>query len=171
MTNLFNQLANEFKGDFTYETTNKYFNVEISVCFWTTEIEVRYYAGTLLSPIKREKYNELYDKIQSFTSLRIPFFAYDFDEKYTNKFIQKRYPINNDRYLIYEKEIINGIITKNYYIEYNGKLKIISENMIKKLKDEYYEKKIQEYKLQEQKSSELKTSLLKDNLINTVLPK
>jgi len=60
---------------------------------------------------------------------------------------------------------------KNYYIEYNGKLKLISENMIKKLKDEYYEKKIQEYKLQEQKSSELKTSLLKDNLINTVLPK
>lgn len=59
MTNLFNQLASEFKGDFTYETTNKYFNVEISVCFWTQEIEVRYYAGTLLSPIKREKYHSL----------------------------------------------------------------------------------------------------------------
>lgn len=59
MTNLFNQLANEFKGDFTYETTNKYFNVEISVSFWYQQIEVRYYKGLLLEPIKKEKYHSL----------------------------------------------------------------------------------------------------------------
>jgi curved DNA-binding protein CbpA len=125
----------------------------------------------LNNPLKREKYNELFDKIQSLSSLKIPFFAYDFDEKYTRNFIQKRYPIDNNRYLIYDKENRNGKIIKNYFIEVNGKLSVLSENTIKKLKEEYYEKKSQEQKSQEQKSPESKTFLLKDYLINTVLQK
>jgi hypothetical protein len=61
MENLFNELASKNYGDFTYETGNKYFKeIEVSVCFWTSEIEVRYYVGTLLSPVKREKYHSLH---------------------------------------------------------------------------------------------------------------
>jgi curved DNA-binding protein CbpA len=111
----------------------------------------------LSNTIKREKYNELFDKIQSLSSLKIPFFAYDFDEKYTNLLTHKRYPIDNDKYLIYEKENRNGKTTKNYYIETDGKLRLLSENTIRKLKQEYHEKKIQEQKSQEQKSQEQKS--------------
>ena len=110
----------------------------------------------LSNSTKREKYNELYDKIQSLSSLKIPYFAYDFEEKYTNSLIYKRYPIDNNRYLIYEKENRNGNIIKNYYIETDGKLMLISENAIQKLKDEYYENKMQEQKSQEQKSPKYK---------------
>lgn len=127
----------------------------------------------LSNSAKREKYNELYDKIQSLSSLKIPFFGYDFDEKYTNLLSHKRYPIDNNRFLIYEKENKNGKIIKNYYIEANGKLNILTENIIKKLKDEYYEKKLQESKTYPElkTSTETKTTLLKDYLLNTVLPK
>jgi curved DNA-binding protein CbpA len=125
----------------------------------------------LSNPIKREKYNELYDKIQSLSSLKIPYFAYDFDEKYTNILTYKRYPIDNNRFLIYEKENKDGKIIKNYYIEINSKLNILSENTIKKLKEEYYQQKSPEQKSPEQKSIELKSTLLKDYLLNTVLQK
>jgi len=112
--------------------------------------------NVLNNGVKRKKYDELYKKIQSLSSCNIPFFGYDFDEKYVNSFEYKRYLINNDRYLIYEKENKDGQITKNYYIEHNGKLELLSENKIKKLKEEYYEQK---------------SHLLKDSLLNKVLPK
>ena len=116
----------------------------------------------LSNTIKREKYNELYDKIQSLSSLKIPFFAYDFDEKYTNLLTHKRYLIDNNKYLIYDKETKNGKTIKNYYIEIDGKLTLISENTIKKLKEEYHEKKTQEQKSQEQKSPEQKSPKIKN---------
>ena len=58
MKNLFNTLSKN--GDFTYETTNKYFDIEISVSLWYQQIEVRYYKGLLLEPIKKEKYHSLH---------------------------------------------------------------------------------------------------------------
>ena len=122
----------------------------------------------LSNTIKREKYNELYDKIQSLSSLKIPFFAYDFDEKYTNLLTHKRYPIDNNKFLIYEKENRNGQIIKNYYIETDGKLNLLSENTIKKLKEEYHEKKIQEQKSQEQKSQEQKSQEQKSPKIKNI---
>jgi hypothetical protein len=130
----------------------------------------------LNNTIKRKKYNELYDKINSLSSFKIPFFAYDFDEKYICTLEQKRYLISDGKYLIYDKETKNGKIMKNYYIEHNGKLDIISENAIKKLKEEYYtqrtqEQKTQEQKTQEQKTSEQKSPLLKETILNKVLPK
>jgi len=112
--------------------------------------------AVLNNTIKRKKYDELIKKIQALSSCNIPFFGYDFDEKYVNTFEQKRYLINNDKYLIYEKECRNGQIIKSYYIEYNGKLELLSENKIKKLKEEYYEQK---------------SHLLKDSPLNKVLPK
>jgi len=120
----------------------------------------------LSSNVKRKKYNELFDKIKSLTTFKIPFFGYDFDEKYTYSLEQKRYLIDKNRYLICDKENRNGKIIKNYYIEQNGKLTNLSENAIKKLKDEYYQQKVQE-----QKSSEQKSLLLKDSLLNIVLQK
>lgn len=128
----------------------------------------------LNNPIKRKKYDELYQKIKALSLFKIPFFGYDFDETYVNTYEQKRYLIN-DRYLIYEKENRNGTIIKNYYIEHNGKLEIIPENKIQKLKEEYYkqkpqenktsENKIPENKIPENKISEHKSSLLKDLLL------
>lgn len=123
----------------------------------------------LCNPTKRKKYNDLYDKIESLSTLKIPFFGYDFDEKYISTFEQKRYLIDNNKYLIYDKENRNGVISKNYYIETNGKLEIIPENTIKKLKAEYYEQKIQESKTSENKSP--RSPILKDTLLNKVLQK
>jgi len=136
-------------------------------------VEIYNIYNILNNPTKREKYNELYDKIESLSSFKIPFFAYDFDESYTHTFVQKRYPIDNNRFLIYERENNNGKITKNYYIEFDGKLTILSENKIKKLKEEYYEQKSQESKSSPElkRSTDSKTSILKDNLLNSVLPK
>lgn len=59
METLFNQLAKENNGDFTYETSIKGFDVEISVCFWYSQIEIRYYRG-LLTPVKKETYHSLH---------------------------------------------------------------------------------------------------------------
>ena len=116
----------------------------------------------LSNTTKREKYNELYDKIQSLSSLKIPFFGYDFDEKYTNLLTHKKYLIDNNKYLIYDKETRNGKTIKNYYIEIDGKLSLLSENTIRKLKEEYHEKKTQEQKSQEQKSQEQKSPKIKN---------
>ena len=120
----------------------------------------------LNNPTKRKKYDELYQKIQSLSPLKIPYFGYDFDEIYINNFEQKRFLIKKNTYLIYEKENKNGKITKNYYIEHDGKLEAISETKIQQLKNEYYEQKLQEQKLSEQKST-----LLKDSILYKVLPK
>jgi hypothetical protein len=59
METLFNQLARENNGDFTYEMSIKGFDVEISVCFWAMEIEIRYYRG-LLTPVKKISYISLH---------------------------------------------------------------------------------------------------------------
>jgi DnaJ-class molecular chaperone len=120
----------------------------------TVDIHAGYHI--LNDKTKRKIYDELCDKIKSLSKYKVPFFGYDFDEKYTHSFEQKRYLIDNNRYLIYEKENNNGTIIKNYYIEDNGKLNILSENDIKKIKKEYYEQK---------------SLLLKDSLLNKVLPK
>ena len=108
----------------------------------------------------RKKYDESIKKnILSF--IKIPFFGYDFDEKYVKEYSsleQKRYLIDSNKFLIYEKENINGKIIKNYYIEHNGKKELISEEKIRKLKEEYYEK-----------SSSPR--LLKDSSLNKVLSK
>jgi len=108
----------------------------------------------------RKNYDESIKKnILSF--IKIPFFGYDFDEKYVKEYSsleQKRYLIENNKFLIYEKENINGKIHKNYYIEHNGKKELISDEKIKKLKEEYYEKN----------SS---PRLLKDSSLNKVLSK
>jgi hypothetical protein len=66
METLFNQLARENNGDFTYETSIRGFEVEISVCFWSTLIEVRYYKG-LLSPVKKETYHSLHGMFRNET--------------------------------------------------------------------------------------------------------
>lgn len=60
MENLFNQLAKESNGEFTFETKNKFFDVEISVSFFTSTIEVKYYKGSLFAPVKKEFYTSLH---------------------------------------------------------------------------------------------------------------
>ena len=124
----------------------------------TSEIQTIY--NTLSNYHLRKKYDESIKKnILSF--IKIPFFGYDFDEKYVKEYSsleQKRYLIDSNKFLIYEKENINGKIIKNYYIEHNGKKELISEEKIRKLKEEYYEK-----------SSSPR--LLKDSSLNKVLSK
>ena len=63
---------------------------------------------------------------------------------------------------LYDKETRNGKTIKNYYIEIDGKLSLLSENTIRKLKEEYHEKKTQEQKSQEQKSQEQKSPKIKN---------
>lgn len=59
MANLFNQLAKESNGEFLFETKNKFFDVEISVSFFTQKIEVKYYKGSF-TPYKKEVYHSLH---------------------------------------------------------------------------------------------------------------
>ena len=80
---------------------------------------------------KRRKYDDLLEKKNRFSLFKIPFFGYDFDESYvykyslsdnnkkieTNSEENKKYKIDENKYLIYEKKNLNGVITKNYYIE------------------------------------------------------
>ena len=103
---------------------------------------------------KRRKYDELLEKKNRFSLFKIPFFGYDFDESYVykyslsdnNKIIEtnseenKKYKIDENKYLIYEKKNLNGIIIKNYYIEIDGKRELIPESKINKIKIAYYEK-------------------------------
>jgi len=103
---------------------------------------------------KRRKYDELLEKKNRFSLFKIPFFGYDFDESYvykyslsdnnkrieTNSEENKKYKIDENKYLIYEKKNLNGVITKNYYIEIDGKRELIPEAKINKIKNEYYEK-------------------------------
>jgi curved DNA-binding protein CbpA len=103
---------------------------------------------------KRRKYDELLEKKNRFSLFKIPFFGYDFDESYvykyslndnkkiieTNSEENKKYKIDENKYLIYEKKNLNGIIIKNYYIEIDGKRELIPESKINKIKIAYYEK-------------------------------
>jgi DnaJ-class molecular chaperone len=112
---------------------------------------------------KRRKYDELPEKKSKFSLFKIPFFGYDFDEiynsninyneTYTSKYSffngvqnlnseeNKKYKIDNNKYLIFEKKNVNGVITKNYYIEIDGKREQLSEDIINKIKNKHYEKK------------------------------
>jgi len=57
----FNTLSkNSTNGTFIYETSNKFFDIEILVDFNTCEIKVFYYQGKMLTPIKKEQYHSLY---------------------------------------------------------------------------------------------------------------
>jgi len=113
--------------------------------------------GVLSDYQKRRKYDELLEKKNKFSLFKIPFFGYDFDERYNESHISKysifnstqnmyseenkKYIIDNNKYLIFEKKNINGIITKNYYIETDGKREQLSEDVINKIKNKHYEKK------------------------------
>ena len=114
----------------------------------------------------RRKYDELLEKYIKYSIFNISFFGYDFDER--NKINSsttstenngeiKRYKIDNNRFLIYEKRNENGVIIKKFYIEINGKTDLIPDNKINELKNEYYESH--------------KKELLKDKYINKVLTK
>jgi DnaJ-class molecular chaperone len=114
----------------------------------------------------RRKYDELLEKYSKYSIFNISFFGYDFDER--NKINSpttstenngeiKRYKIDNNRFLLYEKRNENGIIIKKFYIEINGKTDLIPDNKINELKNEYYESH--------------KKELLKDKYINKVLTK
>jgi hypothetical protein len=59
MKTLFNQLSKESNGEFVYETKNKFFDIEISVSYFTQTIEVRYYKGSF-TPYKKEVYSSLH---------------------------------------------------------------------------------------------------------------
>jgi hypothetical protein len=60
MTN-FTTLSKDLnKGTFTYETLNKFFQIEVLVDFNTCEITVFYYKGKMLTPTKKEKFHSLY---------------------------------------------------------------------------------------------------------------
>jgi len=114
----------------------------------------------------RRKFDELLEKYSKYSIFNISFFGYDFDERNkinssnvsteTNGEI-KRYKIDNNRYLLYEKRNENGVIIKKFYIEINGKTDLIPDNKINELKNEYYESH--------------KKELLKDKYINKVLTK
>jgi DnaJ-class molecular chaperone len=114
----------------------------------------------------RRKFDELLEKYSKYSIFNISFFGYDFDER--NKINSlttstenngeiKRYKIDNNRFLLYEKRNENGIIIKKFYIEINGKTDLIPDNKISELKNEYYESH--------------KKELLKDKYINKVLTK
>lgn len=125
----------------------------------TEEIEERYTAlknTSTITPItteaynilrdyhSRKKYDELYEIKAKYSLSNIPFFGYDFSETAVSPTPQnngeiKRYKIDDTRYLLYEKKNENGQITKRFYIEINGKIDLISEDKIQKIKKEYYD--------------------------------
>lgn len=122
--------------------------------------KIQYIYNILSDYHLRKKYDESIKK-NILSYIKIPFFGYDFDEKYVKEYSsleQKRYLIENNKFLIYEKENINGKIIKSYYIEQDGKKELISDEKIKKLKEEYYEKSAS-------------PRLLKDSSLNKVLSK
>jgi hypothetical protein len=103
-----------------------------------------------------------YDDTINFLKIKIPFFGYDFDEKYVETFTtyeKKRYYIDGNRYLIYEKSNHNGKVIKKYYIENNGKIEKLSDESIQQIKEEYMNK------------NSSSPNLLKDTTHNKVLPK
>jgi len=94
----------------------------------------------------RKKYDELYEIKTKYSIFNIPFFGYDFSEVAVsptpiNNGEMKRYKIDDTRYLLYEKKNDNGQIIRKFYIEINGKIELIPEDKIDKLKKDYYETK------------------------------
>lgn len=126
----------------------------------TVELEQIY--NVLSDYHSRRKYDTYLEKTNKLLFIKIPFFGYDFDEKYIESYKQfekKRFHIDGNRYLIYEKSNVEGKINKKYYIENNGKIDQLSDESIKKIKEEFLSK------------NTASSPLLKDSTHNKVLPK
>ena len=125
-------------------------------------MELEYIYNILSDYHSRRKYDSYLENINKLLFIKIPFFGYDFDEKYIESYKRaekKRYHIDGNKYLIYEKLNINGKINKKYYIENNGKIEQLSNESIQKIKDEYLN------------MNNCSSPLLKDSTHNKVLPK
>jgi curved DNA-binding protein CbpA len=144
----------------TSKEINEIYNNYKSTNKLTVELDKIY--NILSDYHNRRKYDEYLENINKLLFIKIPFFGYDFDEKYTtsfSKYEKKRYHIDGNKYLIYEKSNIKGIINKKYYIENNGKIEQLSDDSIRKIKEEYLTKNISS------------SPLLKETTHNKVLPK
>ena len=147
------------KKDATSKEIEQVFNHYKSTNSITVELSNIY--NILSDYHSRRKYDENLEKRQKLFSIKIPFFGYDFDEKYVQSYAsyeKKRFFIDKNRYLIYEKHNKNGHTYKKYYVENNGKIEELSDESIKKIKEEYLEKNSP-------------TNLLKDSPRYRVLPK
>jgi curved DNA-binding protein CbpA len=123
---------------------------------------------------RRKKYDSILEKKSIFSIFKIPFFGYDFDEKYIknynkiiieNKYGEiKRFKVDDKKYLVSEKQNINGKDTKVYYIETDGKKEMITEETINKIKSTYYDKTSSD-KINRTESLNTMSKLLKDKLI------
>ena len=124
---------------------------------------------------RRRKYDSLLEKRNIFSMFKIPFFGYDFDEKYvknynkntvvSNKYGEiKRFKVDDKKFLVSEKQNINGKDTKIYYIETDGKKEMITEETINKIKSSYCDKTSSD-KISRTESLNNMSKLLKDKLI------
>jgi curved DNA-binding protein CbpA len=123
---------------------------------------------------RRKKYDNILEKKNIFSIFKIPFFGYDFDEKYIknynkivveNKYGEiKRFKVDDKKFLVSEKQNINGKDTKVYYIETDGKKEMITEETINKIKNSYYDKTSSD-KINRTESLNTMSKLLKDKLI------
>jgi curved DNA-binding protein CbpA len=124
---------------------------------------------------RRKKYDSILEKKSLFSIFKIPFFGYDFDEKYVknynknvvvnNKYGEiKRFKVDDKKFLVSEKQNINGKDTKIYYIETDGKKEMITEESINKIKSTYYDKTSSD-KINRTESLNTMSKLLKDKLI------
>jgi curved DNA-binding protein CbpA len=123
---------------------------------------------------RRKKYDNILEKKSIFSIFKIPFFGYDFDEKYVKNYNKvvienrygeiKRFKVNDKKYLVSEKQNINGKDTKVYYIETDGKKEMITEETINKIKSSYYDKTSSD-KINRTESLNTMSKLLKDKLI------
>ena len=124
---------------------------------------------------RRKKYDNILEKKSMFSIFKIPFFGYDFDEKYvknynknvvvSNKYGEiKRFKVDDKKFLVSEKQNINGKDTKIYYIETDGKKEMITEETINKIKSSYYDKTSSD-KISRTESFNTMSKLLKDKLI------
>ena len=116
---------------------------------------------------RRKKYDSILDKKSIFSIFKIPFFGYDFDEKYVKNY-NKNVVVSNKygeikRFKVDDKNI-NGKDTKVYYIETDGVKEMITEETINKIKSSYYDKTSSD-KINRTESLNTMSKLLKDKLI------
>ena len=76
----------------------------------------------------------------------------------------KRFKVDDKKYLVSEKQNINGKDTKVYYIETDGVKEMITEETINKIKSSYYDKTSSD-KINRTESLNTMSKLLKDKLI------
>jgi len=148
------------KKDATTKEINEMYNKYKSNGNLTVELDRIY--NILNEYHSRRKYDDSLQHLNTLSFIKIPFFGYDFDEKYIKSYStyeKKRYHIEKNKYLIYEKHYDNGKINKKYYVEDNGKVELLSDESIRKLKEVYFEK------------NSPSPNLLKETATNRVLPK